>query len=478
MCSARIGFSVQTLSEALPSDKPVRHPVTARILYGEGENGAAVWAVFDFMDFSKPFVDSIASSISAATGVPPDHVHVVTTHNHFASDVSALRLDVLSSRAAEGAIEARSFAAPASVRHACVDVQRRISYRRRLFVEELGGSATFWFGVTENDAFRADRLLRQAVRSLVLQRTAAYRYSGLLEAVPEERFIDDRIAQNPDAFRMSEGDPRLHLLVFEKENGEPIGSIVRFAVHAATMGYGAPPMYTSDFPHLLRRTLESELGGVSIFLNGPCGDISPAIGDERDPSGELVAGTLAAASLNAIRNAVPEPLRSLSDASRTVALPVNPDFPLDRASAEARIKEAEKSWEHAALGLADRRRLAEHIGWLRTTDAIRDKWRCIDSSPLAIHVALGLLRLNDIAILAFPGETFSATGEAVVSGLDPRSVITVTEHGRTAVYLPPPEEWDRGGYERSCCAIARWGEPVLRQAAWDFLHMRRYGDEK
>ena len=51
-------------------------------------------------------------------------------------------------------------------------------------------------------------------------------------------------------------------------------------------------------------------------------------------------------------------------------------------------------------------------------------------------------------------------------------LITVTEHGRTAVNLPPPDEWDCGGYETTCCGIARDGETVLRRAATAFLHGR------
>ena len=464
----RVGFAVRDLKRALPADVPMRDAVTVRAFYAEGGGVRAVWAVLDFMDFSRPFVESIQGAICARTGLAPDNVHVVTTHNHSASDVTRLNLDVIACESAGAAAEARERAAPATLRHACTTPLRQVNYRRRLFVEELGGCATFWFGVTERDGFSGGRLLRQSVRNLMLHGQTAYCNAGLSEAVPEERFIDQRLHGNPDAFHMPEADSRLQVVAFEGEDGRCLGSFIRFAVHVAAIDRRR--IYSSDFPHFVRGQLEAALGGTAIYLNGPCGDISPAIPDERSQDGNPLVDAIVPAALSALEAARPEPLCLLADASRTVELPVHPEFPADDQEADRRAEAVAERLKAAGLDLADRRRLAEQVRWLRTSKLLRNMWKCLDapdrpSGRPVIRASLGLLRLNDIVLLAFPGETFSETAAAVVEGLDASRVITVTEHGRTAMYLPPPVEWDRGGYERTCCGIVREGEPGLRAAA-------------
>ena len=468
----RVGFAVRDLKRALPTDMPVRDAVTVRAFYAEGGGVCAVWAVLDFMDFSRPFVETIQAAICARIGLASANVHIVTTHNHSASDVMRLNLDVLACESAGAAAEARERAAPAAMRHACTTPARRVNYRRRLFVEELEGCATFWFGITEHDRFSGERLLRQTIRNLVLHGQTAYCNAGLSEPVPEERFIVERLRVNPDAFRMPEADSRLQVVAFEGEDGKCLGSFIRFAAHVATID--RRNIYSSDFPHFVRRQLETALGGTTIYLSGPCGDISPAIPDERTQDGNPLVDAICTAALSALQTACPEPLRLLMDASRTVVLPVHPEFPADDMEADRRVDALAEQLTAPGLGLADRRRLAEQVRWLRTSKLLRNMWKCLDtpdhpSGRPVIRASLGLLRLNDIALLAFPGETFSETAASAVAGFDASRVITVTEHGRTATYLPPPEEWDRGGYERSCCGISRDGEPILRAAAGALL---------
>lgn len=472
--AAQIGIAVRGVGRALPADRPIRDPVTVRAFYGEDGDSATVWVVLDAMDFSRPFIEAIQTAVGSATGLATEHIHVVTTHNHRASEIDRLDLTALAAEAAGAALAARASAQPARLRYACVDLAEPVSYCRRLLVDELEGSATFWFGVTAAEGFRGERLLRQAVRSLVLKRQPAYCHAGLDEAVPEERFIDERRQRDPDAFRLAPGDPRVQVVLFEGDQGQCLGAFVRFAAHVVSIA--AKTFYSSDFPHFVRTHMEAVLGGPVIYLSGPCGDLAPAVPDGRSQTGEPLSDAIAVAALAAIRRAPWEPLRALSDASRSVALPVDPEFPVDDAAADAQIQVLAARWEMPGLGLADRRRLAERIGWLERAKPLRHKWHCIDEVKEAAgrrresRVSLGLLRLNDIALLAFPGETFWETGRAVAAASgDPTRIITVTEHGRTAMYLPPPHEWDRGGYEATCRAIARDGETVLRQAAIAFL---------
>jgi hypothetical protein len=468
----RRGLAAADVSAALPSDRPVQEPITARALYGAGPTGdAAVWVVLDFLDFGPDFVDAIKGAVRARTGLAEGHVHVVTTHNHSVLGAARFDLDALCTGAADAAAEARDRAQPAMMRWASVNVTERLNYKRRLFVDELQGAVTFWYGITPAQGYRADGLLRQVVRALVKDRRIIYADSGYSQPVSEEAFVNERLRRDPDCYVMPPGDPTLQAVLFENERGEAIGSLARYAVHVHACKRDGP--YSSDFPHYVRRALEDAFGGCAIFLNGPCANISPVTGLGAGPDERTCGGLLGSRAVAALEAARPEPLTAFADATRDVTLPVRDDFPFEDAARDREVGRVRSLLEQHNLGLAERKRLAERLFWLGQTATMRDVWRCVDRRDSVLQptvtVSLGLLRLGALSILAFPGETFWETGVEATAGLDASRIITVTEHGRTGVYLPPPSEWPLGGYESSCCVIAQDAEPLLCRSAADLL---------
>jgi hypothetical protein len=469
----RVGFAVRDVGAALPGDLPVQDPVTARVFYGEGAGGATVWAVLDFLDFSPRFVTALQEAVHAEIGVPAEHIHVVTTHNHSVRGVDRLDLDVLVRHVPAAAREARDRAEPATVRYATANLQTPINYKRRLLIPELGGAVTFWYGIVAEERFSAEPLLRQVVRALVKDNRIAYKDSGYAEPVPEESFIDENLRRDPGCYRMQDGDPRVQVVVFENEQGRGIGSFVRFAVHIHACVSGR--FYSSDFPHYVRAELESAFGGHSIFLTGPCANISPATKLEVPGDEKVFGHAVASAAITAVRGVRARPLAHLIDATRPVVLPIRPDFPADDAATDQERQRVREALGGAGLGLPERKRLVERLFWLNLTPTMRRQWCCVDradggapGSP-TVTASLGLLQLNDFTVLALPGETFWETGEAATAGLDASRIMTVTEHGRTALYMPPPEEWGLGGYESSCTVIDRDAEPILRREASEFI---------
>lgn len=469
-----IGLAACDVSTSLPTDRSVQEPVTARALYGADGAGAAVWVVLDFLDFGPDFVDALKGAVRARTGLAEEHVHILTTHNHSVLGAARLDLDVLCAGAAGAAEEARDRARPAVMRWASLDLDARLNYKRRLFVAELEGAVTFWYGITPAQGYRVDGLLRQVVRALVRDRRIIYADSGYAEPVAEEAFIEDALRRDPDCYVMPPGDPTLQAVLFEDERGEAIGSLARFAVHVHACKRGSP--YSSDFPHYVRQELENAFGGCAIFLNGPCANISYVTGLGTGPDERTSGGLLGSRAVAALKAARPEPLTAFADAAREVTLPVRDDFPIEDGAREREVGRVRSLLEQRNLGLAERKRLAERLFWLGQTATMRDTWRCIDRRDGVLQptvtVSLGLLRLGGLSVLAFPGETFWETGAGATAGLDPSRVITVTEHGRTGVYLPPPAEWPLGGYESSCCIIARDAEPILRREAARLLSGR------
>ena len=299
----RVGFGVRGVGEALPKDRPIQDPVTARAFCVRDGQSCCIWAVLDFLDFCPLFVDTVRRAIHSATGVAEDHVHVLTTHNHSVPSVGRLDLEVLAEGAVGAAVEAQDSARTAAIRFATTTPARRLNYERRLFVPELGGCVTFWYGVVEEEAFSAERHIRQVVRALVTDRRIVYLDSGYGERVPEEAFIDERVRRDPRCYDMPPADERVQVVVLEDEHGEGMGSLVRYSVHVHACKSGM--FYSSDFPHHVRAGLEAAFGGHAIYLSGPCANISPATRLDVPGDEKIFGRVLADAAIARVRSVAP-----------------------------------------------------------------------------------------------------------------------------------------------------------------------------
>jgi hypothetical protein len=116
--------------------------------------------------------------------------------------------------------------------------------------------------------------------------------------------------------------------------------------------------------------------------------------------------------------------------------------------------------------LSERKRYLERLGLRRTLPFLYEKYAEGESSLSdTVPIYLGFLRLGELVLVAFPGETFWATGAAVKAAFPDIRICTVTEHERTVMYLPPYEDYLRGGYETVCKTTAPESETVIREGA-------------
>lgn len=73
-------------------------------------------------------------------------------------------------------------------------------------------------------------------------------------------------------------DPELGILYFaDPKDNMPVATFVNYAAHPLTCQTGgrSSRMITSDYPGVLRKVVEKELGGFCIFATGACGDLHP-----------------------------------------------------------------------------------------------------------------------------------------------------------------------------------------------------------
>lgn len=429
-----IGFASIDLAEIFIIKKPIRENCEAKAIFLSDGQKAAAWVVLDFMDFDLSAVNMVKCAVQKATDIPLFNIHIVTTHNHGCSTCDEIDMKCLSRLAAEAAVQAKNAAKCAKMRFACTEVSQQVNYMRRIFVPEVKSKATCFFGITPEEGFDSSPFVENFLQSL---KEGKLSWCGTREtSLPSKPFPS--------------GDAQIWIVEFrELDNNKPLGCILRFAAHAVCCN--RPDSYSSDYPWHFRENIAKVLGGTAIFMNGPCADIAPCIKDKKS-GGEIWLGDiLAREALNALSSKSFEPFTHFEDAISCVRLPVRKEVQENHvANLQVVLPE----------DLPARKETLEHASLASTLPFLRSKYVNGETSLTdTIEIELGRLQLNKLNILAYPGETFSTTA------FNSENVITVTEHGRTVMYIPPDEERRLGGYESVCSVTAAGAESILKQEA-------------
>lgn len=94
--------------------------------------------------------------------------------------------------------------------------------------------------------------------------------------------------------------------IVSKENSNTIATLINYASHPVIFGGKDNRVATPDYPGLVRRIVERNLGGKSLFLQGSAGDIVPRCGGLTSQTGhiewETFSNGLSAAVISAVQN--------------------------------------------------------------------------------------------------------------------------------------------------------------------------------
>ena len=438
------GFGSADLAEVFPEKKPFREPCEVKIFYLRTGDGPAVWAVLDFMDFDLKTVRALKQALAAEIKTKLAHVHIVTTHNHGSAVCDAIDLGRLASQCAGAARDAARNAVPALIRSARTRLPGRHNYIRRIAIPEAGGSATCFYGPAAENRFDSAPFAEHYLHAL---RDGQHVYTGF---EPTAR---------PFA-PFAPGDPELFAMEFiAASDRRPLGSLIRFAAHAVCCNN--PAYYSSDYPCYVRKTFSRLTGGTAVFLNGPCAEIAPGMESKQSGMEKKLGELLARTAWKSLENQPFEPLKQAADLMETVSLPVRPEVLDNRIGPLP---------ERLPADLPARKRYLEQLTLCNTLPFLQAKYRNGEEQVSdTITVELGLLRLNGVRILAFPGETFNATAAAAAAAAP--DTVTITEHGRTVMYIAPEAEFRQGGYESICAVTVPPAEEILRRAAENLLRL-------
>lgn len=447
MSHVKIGFAVVPLYDILPEKRQENQPVEAHGFYAEKENRRAFIFVSDFMDFNLKTVRSLEDAIRP---VLPDGtlIHIVTTHNHGGAVCNSLNMPLYEKLAAQCAVKARENSCPAKVRQIRTDMDPNLSMVRRLYIPEVKGSATCFFGIGPETRRNGGPF-------------AAHFVEGLMQG--HFHYIGGDAAEQP--YRpFPEGDRELFAMEFAAESdGHVLGTILRYAAHAVTCDSAKSNSYSSDFPWFVRQRLKKHFGGFALFLNGLCAEIAPAMTRKSSAEAERLGYALADRAAEQLKTRLFSSLTELEDNLFKISLPIRQEVLQRSVSVPDAMPE----------GLPERREYFERLHLQGTLPFLLEKYTEGETILRdTVEVTLGLLRLNEERLLFFPGETFSATGKAVQAAFPELHLTTITEHGRTVMYIPTKEEFRRGGYETICELTAENAESVLREKAMAFLSLK------
>ena len=394
--------------------------ICAVALYAASKDVRAVWIELDFMDFNFKVVSTLQKAVAEKTGMEIEHVHILTTHNHSGGEPDLQTLAELVASCAEEAVKT---AKPAQIRKAITTIPRQVSFIRRIYVPEIDGATSMFYGVSDRDGFDSSPHTEHMIQSLK---------KGILT------YRD--VTETDRPYRPYEpGDPCVAAIEFRGEDGAPIGTVVRFASHVNCNNYGS--IFASDFPHYMRKKLEETVGGTAMFITGPCGNICPSMTKKNDGSAAMIGTLLADTAMEVLQKTEFAPLETVEDRSVPISLPVRQEVMTRQVTIPEVMPEA----------LPDRRRYLEKVDTQISMEFLWEKYQEGETERKdTVDITIGMLKLNDLLLVGFPGETFYETGEAVRRAFPREEIITATEHDRTVMYMPPRDQLWQGGYETVC----------------------------
>lgn len=389
------------------------------VVFAVGETKAALVAC-DLISLHRPIVERTRALIAQRSGLDPQHVILCATHAHSGPQTHPLLLELGDARTRELS-EAYVRELPALIAESVVRAEKDLQPARISVARAREDSISF------NRRF----LLRD----------------GSVRMNPGRN--------NPEVVRaMGPIDPEVGVVYVEALDGQPLVTLVNFALHVAIVG---GDRVSADYPHTLARALAAVKGEemVTIFTNGMAGNINHIDVRRREElRGEAEAarvGTiLAAAVLKAFKELKPVGATTLRAASRAVRLPA--PTPAHEAVEEAR-------------------RIMRGHGKGAPFPAVINAWRIIDQAELsrggAIESEVQVISLGrELALVGYPGDSFVELGFAMKQNSPFQFTFVAEQSGNGALsYIPNRAAYPQGGYEVDSARLAPGGGELLAEAA-------------
>lgn len=399
--------------------KGIHDPLACKaIALQSGEASAAIVSC-DVESIHTPTVEAARALIAKQSRIPAGNVSIGATHSHSGPEMTPQVIEGATGRAGE------------LIRRFHAGLPGKIAESVRLAEADLREARAFAARETESTISFNRRFLMK---------------DGTVMMNPGQ--------MNPDAVRaMGPIDPEVAVVYFATPKGEPLATLVNFALHVTV--WGGEDM-SADFPGVLAELLSAVKGKgmVTVFTNGCSGNINQIDAGSRHPAfgaaeSRRVGTILAAAVMKAYKKLEPVegPLQVFSERAPTV----KPEFtPAEVEAAKAVIRRS-----HAG----------ESIDFLTLVNATRTmNVHAYGAQPLPSEVQVITLG-NSLAFAMFPGEAFVELGLLLKMASPFRFTIINELSNGMLDYFPDRKAYDEGGYEPTTArCVQGCGETLVETA--------------
>ncbi|GMV99982.1 MAG: hypothetical protein AMXMBFR84_11210 [Candidatus Hydrogenedentota bacterium] len=392
----------------------VSSPIHARALVCRSGGETVAVVTTDLVAVSKDLVIASREAIHGELGIPTENILISATHSH---------------------------SGPSGI-------ERQLEYRGE-FNEKL-----FTF-------------LRDQIAEAVKEAHAGLTPAHVGFAYGELDGITRNRQQNNDLV-----DPQLGVLRLTETDGyTTIATLINFTGHPVILG-GGNLLLSSEYPGKASDTVEAVLGGIALYTQGACGDVTMhRQGDpfkEVERLGTLVAGCVVETSMRIRPKADSRVLSQFEEV--TVGLREVPPVP----EAEARLEAAKAAAEKAKADGADERTVAKLLraadaaettamvaGWIeKNPDGMRD----------AANASAHVIQIGPMVSVGIPGELFVEYGlemkRRIRETLD-RPMILVGYANGYIGYIVTPRAVFTGGYEQAVARVDQHAGRLLTEAAME-----------
>lgn len=264
-------------------------------------------------------------------------------------------------------------------------------------------------------------------------------------------------------------DHTVRVMRFDDLSENPVASIIHYACHPTTVAWQCQ-YFTPDYPGVARQTVEEQVGGTCLFLQGAAGNIAPREGFTGDLRvyrrlGKLL-GLEASKVLVGIRT-LPrrERFQGVLQSGTAIALyedePVEPECPVLRVSSrllrlpvkqfpnpEELESDAEELRQVSVQARTEGKEEKTRSAIARATEATaRAEMARKYHGKSHIEWPLQGIRIGSAVLLSMPGEPFTEINQQIVEKSPFRHTLFSGYSNGGFGYLPMPSAVEVGGYE-------------------------------
>lgn len=443
-----------------------------RFLYLESGEERVLIAAFDFNGSAPREAARWKREIARRTGIPEKSIwyHEIQAHAApFQEQIAGKAMDALIDISAETVRDLIQCAEECDCFVAECDLGTEFTFNREQYVEGLGG-VTVWTGMSFDENGKP---YSQNPNIMLLRG-----YDPKLPVFEKPIYFD-----NPN-------DQMAYLFLFKNKKGETLGTVSRFAAHpdvAVLFELRSNPNrrqeyhYDFDWPGYLSEDMAREFGGIGMYINGPCADLSTKKSYDGMDTYEAASGDcrrLASLIGGRMREIFARTARKLdTDAvfkteSFEIDLPMKEDIPYTYE--EIRNKKLE--YEDAQKRVDDA--IANNANPAEVKHLIDDLWRTLyfnlifrgeeygfTAKEVAEHkvtVCVTALRFGGYLFVGVPGESLVDMTLWLRSRFTGTKTIPIDQVGGYYNYMATPRSMTLGGYTYWSSWVGRDAIPTLK----------------